>query len=1122
MKVSKKYKSAAAFSHRRPTAAHYVTIAAAMFALVSSVQAAQTGVTTSDVEVRESAAATSPVLTTLKKGTTVAILGEDAGGYRVQTEGGAQGVIASAYVEVAQATTTPSPTTSAPAAESDTAFEAIQVTGTRIRQANLLSSVPMQTVDSFQMELTGEINAGDIVRNMPVAGVSAITPTNSNFSVSQAGITTVDLRNLGEDRTLVLVNGRRFVAGVPGSQIVDFNSIPTDFIERIDVITGGASAVYGSDALAGVINIVLKKGYEGATLSGQTGQTFDQGDDVNHSLRLTAGSGFGEGRGHALFNASWSEAQGVFARDRELTQTDCFNLAFVTDNGADFQDCFTPTFSSFPPNTRIIIPNGANATGGIITANRVIDPTTGNVRAFSSVADGFNRQSIRALSIPLERSLMSSVLSYEFSRGANLFFEGTYAQTKSTSELEPFPLSSQDVFGGQLPNCRDTDGSGGLDTCDLTSGVPLSSGVVPQVLRNAVLAANPELTNNTAVVGFARRLSEVGNRGNTAIRETSRLVMGLDGDLLPETGGGFFSDLRYEVSYNHATMTDNQVSGGQLNAPNLRESFNTTVDPVTGEVICANPVARDEGCSPTFIFGRNTIGPDALGYIIAPVLRTVEIEQNIINGFYSGRFGQLPNGGAVGFSLGAEQRRESSRDIPDALTQTGQNAGNQIAPQVGSFDVNEVFAEVDLPFLQGQPFADYLSVKGAVRLSEYSTVGSTTAYSLGAEWAMNPWARFRGQYARAVRAPNIGELFSTGGETFATVNDPCAGVTTTGAGEPAFFNTRQDINNPNNVLNSGIDASSINSFDARNCMADPAIADRVAATGGLALTQPEIQGVGGFVGASPPPGTLTEETADSYTVGTVFTPHSGNRWVDAFSFSVDYYTITIDDAIAGVGRQLSLDECYSDSRLTFSPSNPFCLNVNRFQGGVQVGALDQVNGSLLNIAELKTAGIDFQFSYGLPLADVIPATDLGKVLFSVAYTRLLEHENIVFGQFTDDRGKVGFSDNKALINLLYTLGPATFNWETTMIGAADVDVFAVDDRAGKLPTTYFHDAQFRYALPAGMPGAVVVGVDNVFDEFVPVGGTNGDAGQAVGHRTYSDVYEPFGRAWYTGLRFDLK
>ncbi len=1023
-------------------------------------------------------------------------------------------------------------TSGAPATEDKTTkLKGVQVTGTRIRQANLDSSVPVQTISAKQIELSGQNNAANLLRSLPVSGISTFTPANSNFDISGAGLNTVDLRNLGEDRTLVLVNGRRFVAGLPGSQVVDLNSIPVDFIERIETITGGASAIYGSDALAGAVNFVLRKDFQGVVATVQTGQTLADSDDIQRSYRVTAGSSFANGKGNALFNVSFNQSLGVFARDRKSTATDCTNLAFFSGDPADFRDCFTPTFSSFPPNTRIVSPsaNPANDESGFsengTTSNVVVDPVTGAVRPYVGATDGFNRNAIRALSTPLDRTLLASVVNYEINPSATLFFEGTYARSKARSELEPFPLSSEDVFDG-LPTCFDRDRNGRLDECDMSTGIPLSSGVIPQALRDAVLTANPDLTADTAVVGFARRLSEVGNRGLTAVRQTFRSVTGIEGDLMPIVGGNFFKTLNYEGSLNYGVTNTTTNSGGQLNVANLREAFNVVTDPETNEVTCANPVAVAEGCAPVYILGQNTIGERAFEYIRAPSLRIAEIQQIVGNAFLSGSFGQIPTGGPIGFSAGIERRTEKSTDVPDALTQTGQNGGNLVKQQIGSFDVKEAFGELRLPLLVDKPFAKEFVIKGAIRGSDYSSIGKTLAYSLAADWQINDWARPRMQYARAVRAPNVGELFSAGSETFETVLDPCAGVTVDPAsGNPAFFNTTYDATSQDAVLNSGINPTTVNSLLAQNCLADPIVAQRVSDAGGFAQTQAERDGTGGFTGASPAFGILREETSNSRSYGLVVTPKFGNKLTDNLTFSADFYSIDIKQGLGIVPRDNSLTQCYSSTSLSFSAENPFCTNVRRFQDGPQIGALDEVNGGTLNFGSERTSGVDVQTQYRLRVVDLIraPGFDLGRLEVTSRYTHLLKQEFTVFGDTTNNRGKVGYAKDRAFVNLSYLHGPVTLYWQTSIIGKSDVDLFEVDDRLGKLPTVSFHDVQIRYNLQQDwLDLTVFAGINNVFDKFVEVGGTNGDLGQPVGSRTFpAEGYEPFGRAWYAGAQINL-
>lgn len=1037
-------------------------------------------------------------------------------------------------VEIAQADAAAAPENAVSPSDDGKAKQlgSVQVTGSRIRQPNLDSTVPIQSIDTKQIEYSGQTNAANLIRTLPVTGISTFTPANSNFDIANPGLNTIDLRNLGEDRTLVLVNGRRFVSGLPGTQVVDLNSIPLDFVERIDVVTGGASAIYGSDALAGAINFVLKKDFQGLLVTSQTGQTFADHDDIQRSHRLTAGSSFADGKGNAMFNVSFSESLGVLARDRKSTQTDCTNLAFFTGDPADFRDCFTPTFSSFPPNSRILVPtnNPADEDTGVFpvngtTRNVVVDPETGLVRDFVGAQDGFNRNGIRALSTPLDRTLMSTVLNFEINPSARVFFEGTYARSKAKAVVEPFPLSSEDVFDG-LPDCQDTDRNGLLDTCNQATGIPLSSGVVPQALRDAVLASNPELTADTAVVGFARRLSEVGNRGLSAVRQTFRTVTGVEGDLMPIVGQGFFKSLNYEASFNYGVTNTANDSGGQVNVANLREAFNIVTDPTTNEVTCANPIAVAEGCAPVFILGQDTIDERAFQYIRAPALRIAEIQQIVTNTFVSGSFGQFPMGGPVQFAVGLERRAEKSSDTPDALTQSGQNGGNVVKAQIGSFNVSEMFGELNVPVLVNQPFAKELLIRNAVRFSDYSSVGNTIAYSIGVDWKVNNWFNPRMQFARAVRAPNVGELFSAGSETFATVLDPCAGVTIdSGSGEAAFFNTTYDATSQAAVLNSGIDPDTIGSPLAQNCLADPIVAQRVADAGGFAQTQAERDGTGGFTGASPEFGVLKEEKSNSRSYGFVLTPKTGFKAIDNLTLSADFYSIDIKGGIGTISRQLSLNQCYSSSALSFANNNPFCTNVDRFTSGSQLGALDAVNGGVLNISNEHVSGVDVQTVYRLRVADLVKGAgfDLGRINMTTRYSHLLSNDYVAFGEKVDNRGKVGFAKDRAFVNVAYLNGPVTAYWQTTVIGASDVDVFEVDDRAARLKAVAFHDLQVRYDFQRDWLDLTVFGgVNNVFDKFVEVGGANGDLGQPVGSRTFpAEGYEPFGRAWYLGAQMRL-
>ena len=971
-------------------------------------------------------------------------------------------------------------------AEEEEIIEEVVVTGSRLTQPNLTGPTSVNVLDRQQLDLSGAVNVSELIRTLPATGVSTLSSTNSNFTVNSSGINTVELRNLGEDRTLVLVNGRRFVGGRPGTQQVDLNTIPTAFIERIDVVTGGASAVYGSDALAGVINIILKDDFEGVQITGQSGIS-DEDDDETHQFNLTAGSSFAEGRGRAMFNLGWDKDRGVFARNRDTMEVDSAALGFFTGNTADFNDHFTPFLSSFSEKGRIILPGASS--------DYVVDDD-GTIRAFNSNQDGFNRQAFRALSVPSERYQIATVIDFAVTETMNLFAEINYSSTESGSSLEPFPLGSDDIYDS-LPTCTATE---------CTNGVPLLNPFVPEEMRQIVRDANPGIADENLVVGFARRTTELDQRGADNTRQTFRFVTGLEGDV---------GEFHYEASINYGRTTQDQKSTGQINVLNMRNSFNAITD-TSGNVVCADAIAVAQGCLPVNIFGRGAIGAgmsdlqrqNLLNYLKAPATTDAEVEQTIYSGYISGPIVDLP-AGPMRFVVGVEYREEKSESIGDALSQQGLNAGNAIPPTIGAFDVWEFFGELEIPLLADMPGVQSLEANLAYRHSDYSTVGTTDAYAVSLQYVPADDYMFRAQYARAVRAPNITELFQPLSQTFENVNDPCEGVTIDpSSGQAAFFNTVRGTNfDASTVLNSGINAATVGSGIATTCLQDPTIASRVANTGGLILTQPEVQGVSGFNGGAASGGfTLEEETSDSVSFGLVWDP-SFVGWLEDLTVTIDYYKIELEDAIDTIDRQVALDNCYSGG--SYDAGSPFCVGTLRFTGGPSIGALEFTNEFTQNIAEAEVEGIDVQFSYRWTMGDY------GMLDLAVVYSRLLKDETIPFqGAAVDvDDGSVGFASNEAVINLVYNIGRFTAAWTTQWIGESDVEGWepeVIDD-------TFFHDFQARYQANDNIE--LILGVDNVTDKYVEIGAFALDADlQPTGWTTAPDIYDGYGRRYYAGFK----
>ena len=940
----------------------------------------------------------------------------------------------------------------------------VVVTGSRIVSTSLDSPSPVQTLSSEDLESTGTLNVQDVLLKNPTIGTPTLSRTNSNFLTSGAGVATVDLRNLGIERTLTLVDGRRFVSGNPGSAAVDYNTIPTQFIERIDVLTGGASAVYGSDAVAGVVNIIYKKDFEGIAFDGQYGSSAES-DNEETQVGITFGTNTDDGRGNIMAHVGYTKQGAVFSRDRERSAIDQASTgAAITGDPAELFDVTRPFFSSFAPQGRFITANGPD--GGVsFDANGNVIPWDTNGDA--GAATGYNRSALRLIAVPIERYLFAGRGSFDFTENHGVFFEGTYASSNSSSTIEPFGLAAEDIVPA----------TGGL--------IPVEFDVNGTLVRNPVV---PDAVFGTAAdedgdglrdFYFTKRLSDFGNRGTHARRDTFRVVGGLR---------GAFSDERwnYEVFYANGQTKEAQTSSGQVNVLNFRNALEAIADVEdvdndgdVAEAICRDPNARLQGCVPVNVFGFNSITPEAADYIEAPGSLATFTRQRLIGVNVSGQIMELP-AGPLAIAIGGEYREEYSESEFDALTQAGLNAGNAIPPTRGEFDVREAYLEASVPLLADLPAVDQLTLRAAVRASEYSTVGSTLSWNGGFEWAPVSSLRFRVIRALSTRAPNIGELYSPPSQTFPTgVQDPCVGVTATSSGATA---------------------------DA--CRAAPGVLANIAANGGVfTLTQADFQGISGFDRGNPE---LEEEEGNSWTIGAVWQPE--NAALESFNFSIDYFRIDIDNAITLRDRNFILSQCYGGG----DPS--LCQFVTRRPnpiGANNAGSIEFLDADITNTGGEFAEGVDLTVGY---------SHDLGPGRFDaqLAYTHLLDHYIIPLTGGDKDflAGEVGDSEDRAYLTLRYQQGKFGGTVQTTYLSAADLDdqfLAAFDLARGSVGVgseTYV-DLQLTYEPAEAYQ--VFLGANNLFDEEPPPLIT-GLPGNVTGTETDAGTYDAIGRRWYAGVR----
>lgn len=965
------------------------------------------------------------------------------------------------------------------AAAEDSSTELV-VTGSRIPRANLQSATPTVTVTTQKIEANSSVEIGAVLRDLPAAGISFASPqTTGALTTTDFGLSTFNLRNLGENRTLVLVDGRRFVSGSISGNFVDLNAIPAEMVSRIDVVTGGASAIYGSDALAGVVNIITKRSFTGLVVSAQGGKG-TYGDAETYKVSATGGAVFADGAGAAVLSLGWSKDNGAYARNRPFEAID--SIADVALGGPtdDIVSVTQPFFSSYSEKGRINLTDGS----------RFVVDDDGVVKPFSTARDGFNRQAFRGISAPLERLDATLNIDYRVAPWAKWFAQVSYASTRARVTAEPFPLDSYNIYGANFAaNQAQCVDNAGVTQC--IYGIPLTSAIVPEAIRVVERARQPGVPDQNLVVGFSRRMTEIGTRNGESLRQTYRLATGFTGDL----PAGF----TYDTSFVYGRTSVHQHSGGQVNTARMRLALDAIVGP-GGVLQCRDATARLEGCLPINIFGRGKISAAATQYVLADNSRDSVVQQVVANAFVQGPVLELP-GGATHLVVGGEYRRERLDDVPDALTQTGGNASNKIPPTHGNYNVIEGFVELRAPLLKDLTLVRSLDVDLSARFSHYSTVGQTTAYAANVEWKPVDQLRLRAQYAHSVRAPNLFELFSPGSQTFPTVNDPCQGVTRASGGRAAFLNDVTD-------LSSGVDASTIGNVVATNCLADPNIAKRVTDTGGLVLSQPELQGVSGFNSGNP---NLKAETSNSYTAGFVLNPDWAG-WLRPATLSVDWYMIKLAGGIGIFGTQLTTDQCYQ----TASPV--YCAQIVRNGAGSFQGSLGFVNQINLNLSTITSQGVDIQFDYRLGLGMISP--NAGELTLSALYTRLLDLTTVPFpgAAPTLSTGVLGAPVDRANIDLTYHNGPFRLLWNVKVIGAVTVD--GLD--GSHIPVQSFHAFQAAFDVRKNL--TLVAGVDNAFDNFVFIGGTSGEIGSSVvattvGQRTEPTSYDALGRRWYAAVKF---
>ena len=946
---------------------------------------------------------------------------------------------------------------------------AIVVTGSRIASPTLTSGAPLQIVDSKAIASTGAAILQDVLDQNPVFGSATLSRTNSNFLTSSGGVATVNLRNLGDSRTLVLVDGHRFVSGVPNEPAVDINSIPTAFIDHVEIVSGGESAIYGSDAVAGVVNIVYKKNFEGFEGNVQTGVS-QAGTDKTKQANVLFGTNFADDRGNVMVYAGYTKDGAVRSSDYARTATDQASLGAEEGVIDDLFKIDRPVRSGYIPAGQFFGDNGA------VTGDGLAIPDAGLPQA-----DKFNRQSYRYIATPVERYTVAARANYEVSDAANLFLDATFTHSQVTTNIEPTPLASFDPNGVSHT-------TGEIPIGSIVGGALFYNPLVPNYIR--AIAADDD-GDGVPDVEFERRMTDLGPRTSTANRYTYEITTGVRGDIS--------SKWNYEVYGSYGRTQDDQISNGAVNLEHMRNALNVVPALATdlgaiqvggGYIACADLNARAEGCTPANIFGSNTLSAAAAKYVSAKQTSNAFAQQIDAGADVTGQLFDLWGAGPVRVAFGVEYRKETSAQVFDSLTNQGGLSGNALPDTSGSFDVVEGYGEIHIPLLTDKPFFKNLEARAAGRISHYSTVGTVYSYNYGGIYTPIPDVTFRASVALSTRAPNIGELFSGLSQTFPTgVVDPCLNVTATSTGQ----------------------------FDTL-CRADSNVAKNIAEHGSFTLTQSDLQGISGFNGGNP---NLKEEKGHTFTGGVVINPRSIPA-LRNFSLTADYTRTHITGAIELTDRQTELNGCYDGS------DPEFCQFITRRtadQGTASVGALNFVNSFATNSGGILESNLDVTASYKQGLGRY------GSLTGTLSYTRLLKGWTRALPTVAKDtfKGEIGNPVDKFLATLDYSLGPVTFEYRGQFLGRSYLDdqyvlslanadgtpVTNPHDPRARIKSYYVQDLQVNF--DAGDHFNFYLGVNNLLN-ISPPPLYSDLPGDTTGAETDATDYDAIGRRFYAGAR----
>lgn len=917
----------------------------------------------------------------------------------------------------------------------------VVVTGSRIARPDLDNLEPTTTIKAERIEERLQTNVIDALNEIPAFAPptsSAVGLQGSSFGVAQSFS---DFFGLGSQRTLTLVNGRRFVSSNTPSifgpdnagQQVDLNLIPTQLVERVDVVAVGGAPVYGSDAIAGTVNFILKKNFEGFNVDTLIGQSA-RGDAENYRVRALAGTNFADDRGNVVANLEFTKDKGLKQTDRERTRSQLF----FTDPA----DANSPFRQALIRDRRV---NAVNMNGIPLLADSIpefagVTDAMGNLLQFapdgslvpfdlgtrtgnlinSVGGDGINLGQVSTLLSPQERVSATFLANFKLTDTVRAFGEAWYANTKGER------ITDQPVFNTALfDDAGNPDGNLILST-DNPFLPAASRALIRQQLIDNMLDPSTFL--------LARANSDISSGQAEAETDLIRFVAGLEGDF--QLGSRTY---KWEVSGNYG-RTETDSTEPQI----VQQNFLNALDAVrdgSGNIICrpgavnAQISTVSSTCAPLNLFGLGAPSRAARDYITHMADTNTTISQRVFNANLGGPVFDLP-AGSIQAVLGVENRRETSSFDPDQFFRQG--LGRQVATNAisGEFETDEVFGEVLVPIFspsQDIPGLHTLEVDGKARYVDHSIAGGDTTYTSGVRYAPVRDVLFRANSTKAIRSPAVQEAFSPTSPAFALANDPC---------------------------------------DARFLASGPNPAQRQANCAAAGLGPNFSSEIVDFTKSISVAGNrnLENEEADSDSIGVVVRP----RWVPNLNITVDWIRIEIDNAIVGLTAQQVLEACFDSAS---PPSQTaLCGSVDRDPDG----QVSFVRTSTQNAAFIKFKGVQTQIDYSLDLER------FGAVGIQLQYFNLHELTTRVgSGDVDHQAGELGFSKHQAVLDLSYRFKDLSWSLQTQYFGKADFDVDELpNSRDVKGVNNYYlFNTSLGYRVNNSWSARLVV--DNLLDREAP-------------------------------------